>query len=283
MPKREVDIVVVSDIHLGTYGCHAHEFLQYLKSIQPGMLILNGDIIDIWAFSKRYFPPTHIAVLKHIMGLVATNVPVYYLPGNHDETIRKFIDFQLGSLKITNKLSLKIGGENVWIFHGDVFDVAMKHSKWLAKLGGKGYDILILLNRFVNFFSEKLRRGKVSFSKKIKTGVKTAVKFIGDFEKTVCDIAADNDYPFVICGHIHQPCIKNIVAKNGTVTYMNSGDWIENLTSLEYHNNQWKIYKYADDFLAQSIAIEKGANLKENSKQLMDNLLQEFKVGVING
>ncbi|MGZ6255347.1 MAG: UDP-2,3-diacylglucosamine diphosphatase, partial [Bacteroidia bacterium] len=38
--KREVEVVVISDIHLGTYGCHAKELLQYLKSIKPKKIIL---------------------------------------------------------------------------------------------------------------------------------------------------------------------------------------------------------------------------------------------------
>ena len=156
MAKREVDIVVLSDIHLGTYGCHAKELLQYLKTIKPKAVVLNGDIIDIWQFSKRYWPAMHMMVVKHLIGLIAKEIPVYFIPGNHDEMVRKFKGFQMGSLKITNKLSLKINGEKAWIFHGDVFDIVMQHSKWLAKLGAVGYDTLILINRIVNFISQKM-------------------------------------------------------------------------------------------------------------------------------
>jgi len=203
---------------------------------------------------------------------------VYYIPGNHDEMLRKFKDFQLGSLKITNKLSLKIDGSNVWIFHGDVFDVVMQHSKWLAKLGAIGYDTLILINRFVNFISEKLGSGKVSLSKKIKNGVKGAVKFINKFESTVCEIAAENKYKYVICGHIHQPEIRTVVTENGAVIYMNSGDWIENLTSLEYADGKWSIYKYFEDEVAQAIDINKKKQSKETPKQLMATLMQELNM-----
>lgn len=278
MAKREVDIVVLSDIHLGTYGCHAKELLQYLKSIKPKAVVLNGDIIDIWQFNKRYWPATHMMVMKHLVGLIAKDIPVYYIPGNHDEMLRKFKDFQLGSLKITNKLSLKIDGSNVWIFHGDVFDVVMQHSKWLAKLGAIGYDTLILINRFVNFISEKLGSGKVSLSKKIKNGVKGAVKFINKFESTVCEIAAENKYKYVICGHIHQPEIRTVVTENGAVIYMNSGDWIENLTSLEYADGKWSIYKYFEDEVAQAIDINKKKQSKETPKQLMATLMQELNM-----
>jgi hypothetical protein len=46
MEKRHVDVVVISDLHLGTYGCHAKEIVNYLQSISPNLLILkkiNGD------------------------------------------------------------------------------------------------------------------------------------------------------------------------------------------------------------------------------------------------
>ena len=275
MAKREVDIVVLSDIHLGTYGCHATELLQYLKSIKPKTVILNGDIIDIWQFSKRYWPATHMMVIKHLIGLIAKDVPVYFIPGNHDEMLRKFKGFRLGSLKITNKLSFKIDGASVWIFHGDVFDVVMQHSKWLAKLGAIGYDTLILINRFVNYLSQKMGRGKISLSKRVKNSVKSAVKFINNFETTVCDIASENKYDYVICGHIHHPEIKEVEGKNGKVTYMNSGDWIENLTALEYTNGHWSIYSYADDPVAQAIDINKKKQTKESAKALMESLFRK--------
>jgi UDP-2,3-diacylglucosamine pyrophosphatase LpxH len=278
MAKREVDIVVLSDTHLGTYGCHAKELLQYLKSIKPKAVVLNGDIIDIWQFKKRYWPATHMMVVKHLIGLIAKEVPVYFIPGNHDEMLRKFKGFQMGSLKITNKLSLKINGSRAWIFHGDVFDVVMQHSKWLAKLGAVGYDTLILINRFVNFISEKMGRGKVSLSKKIKNSVKGAVKFINNFETTVCDIASENEYKYVICGHIHHPEIRTVITANGPVVYMNSGDWIENLTSLEYNEGAWSIYRYADDAVAQAIDIDKKKQEKETPKQMMANLMLEMNL-----
>lgn len=77
--KRKLDYVVISDVHLGTYGCKAAELLNYLKSIDPKVLILNGDIIDIWQFNKRYFPKSHMNVIKHITGLLSKGTEVYYM------------------------------------------------------------------------------------------------------------------------------------------------------------------------------------------------------------
>ena len=90
--KRKVEIVVLSDIHLGTYGCHAKALTKYLKSIKPQKLILNGDIMDIWQFKKRYWPKTHMKVVKQIVSLAADGIETYYITGNHDEILRRFSD-----------------------------------------------------------------------------------------------------------------------------------------------------------------------------------------------
>jgi UDP-2,3-diacylglucosamine pyrophosphatase LpxH len=276
--KRKVDLVVISDVHLGTYGCHAKELLQYLKSIKPKTLILNGDIIDIWQFSKRYWPQAHMQVIKHITGLIGKGVKVYYVTGNHDEMLRKFVGFRMGSFKIVNKIVLNLDGRKAWIFHGDVFDVTMQHSKWLTKLGAVGYDSLIHINSFVNYFSQKLGKGKISLSKKIKNSVKSAVKFINNFEETAANIGIDNSYDYVVCGHIHHPEIKTIENKYGHIQYLNSGDWIENLSALEYHDKEWKIYKYQDDMIAKTWVVHKNNYAYLSQSELFENLMMEFKI-----
>lgn len=278
MPKRDVDLVIISDVHLGTYGCHAKELLSYLKSINPKAIVLNGDIIDIWQFSKSYWPESHMKVVRRLMKFVTENIPVYYLTGNHDEMLRKFASLEVGSFKLLNKLVLNLDGKKAWLFHGDVFDVTMQNSKWLAKLGAIGYDSLILINSFVNRCLSLLGREKMSFSKRIKEHFKDAVKFINDFENIAAELAGENGYSFVICGHIHQPEIRKINTENGPVLYLNSGDWVENLTSLEYHNGEWTIYRYepALDAIEADLAdISDSQNL--NDMLNIKNLLESFK------
>lgn len=283
MSKREVDIVVISDVHLGTYGCHAKELLKYLKSIKPKMLVLNGDIIDIWQFSKRYWPETHMKVVRKLMKFVVEGVPVHYLTGNHDELLRKFADMHMGTFHLQNKLVVELDGKKAWFFHGDIFDVTMQHSKWLAKLGAVGYDSLILINSMVNWVLNLFGQEKMSFSKKIKAKFKDAVKFINSFEVTAAELAIENGYEYVICGHIHQPEMRSIATEAGTVTYLNSGDWVENLTALEYHDHNWKIFKYdPKDF--QKDEIEEG-QLSDSedlhSKLDINTLLQKIKLEIV--
>ncbi|MCA4895895.1 MAG: UDP-2,3-diacylglucosamine diphosphatase [Cytophagales bacterium] len=274
--KRDVELVIISDVHLGTYGCHSEELLRYLKSIKPKRIILNGDIIDMWQFSKRYWPKSHMQVVKHITSLIAKGTKITYLTGNHDEMLRKFAGFRLGSFQIGNKKVLSLNGQSAWVFHGDVFDVTMKYSKWLAKLGAIGYDTLILINSFVNFILKAFGRGKISLSKRVKDSVKQAVKFINDFEQTAADIAISNGYQFVICGHIHQPEMRKITTEKGEVMYLNSGDWVENLTSLEYNQGAWKIYRYSEDLHAQKIKLSKHARNTLDNDEIFKDLVNEF-------
>ncbi len=242
--NQQPEVVVLSDIHLGTIGCHAKEVLQYLESINPRILILNGDIIDIWNFRKRFFPKDHLRVLQKIMSMAQSGITVYYLTGNHDELLRRFTDYEAGGIHLKNKLVLNLNGKRAWIFHGDVFDVSIQNAKWLAKLGGWGYDVLIYMNRLMNQVLEKFGRERYSLSKAIKNSVKKAVKYINDFENTASELAIDQGYDYVICGHIHQPQMRPVANKKGTTLYLNSGDWVENLSALEYADGEWSIYQH---------------------------------------
>lgn len=282
MGKRELDAVVISDVHLGTYGCHAKELLKYLKSINPKVIILNGDIIDIWQFSKNYWPETHMKILRKLMKFMVEGVTVYYLTGNHDELLRKFSGMQLASFHLQDKLVLELDGKKAWFFHGDVFDVTMQHSKWLAKLGAVGYDSLILINSFVNWVLTKLGKEKMSFSQKVKAKFKDAVKFINSFEQTAAELAVEKGYDYVICGHIHHAEMRKIITEKGEVMYLNSGDWVESLTALEYVNQQWEVFKYeAKSF--ENDSVEEGVlSDSDNLQHKLDVniLLQKIKLEV---
>ncbi len=273
MGKRKVEVVVISDVHLGTYGCHANELLRYLSSIKPKLLILNGDIIDIWQFRKSYFPKSHLKVIQKIISMSTKGTKIQYLTGNHDEFLRKFTDLHLGNLNLVNKLVLELDGKKAWIFHGDIFDASITHAKWLAKFGGWSYDFLILLNRFINWILKLVDKEPISLSKKIKGNVKSAVKFISNFENICTDLAIDKKYDYVICGHIHEPKIEEIKTSKGETTYLNSGDWVENLTALEYNKKQWKIYKYNPvHFPADTIEVdfEQENNLAETFMDVLN-------------
>ncbi len=241
MYRRKLCVAAISDVHLGTYGCHARELHKYLKSIDPEMLILNGDIIDMWEFRKRYFPTDHIKVIQQIFRMAARGTKVYYITGNHDDVLRRFSHLKLGPIQLKDKMVLQINGQRTWIFHGDVFDMSIHVTPLLARVGSRGYDWLIRINRLTNQILERLNRPKVSLAGKIKHSVKRAVKFVQDFEQMAIDAAIEKGYDFVLCGHIHRPAIRIVSNAKGTVTYLNAGDWVENLSALEHNGLRWEL------------------------------------------
>lgn len=245
MNKRSVDVAVISDLHLGTYACRAQEFLTYLQSIHPRLLILNGDIIDGWQFSKHFFPASHMAVIQEIFHLLSSGTRVIYITGNHDDMLRRYSDLQLGDFQLTDKAVIEINGKMTWIFHGDVFDhTSRKQAKFIGKLGSNSYATLLAFNKLINWFMKGMGREKVSLSKKLMQQFNKRIVKIEEFETMIAELAIEKKYSCVICGHIHQPSKRMITNEKGSVTYLNSGDWIEHMTALEYYDNDWHIYTY---------------------------------------
>ena len=250
MKKRHLEICVISDIHIGSYGCHAKELNNYLKSIDPEILVLNGDIFEGLNFNKKNFGIEHVKLIRTFLKFLKDGKTIYLISGNHDEFMRNFDEMSMLNLHKLDKLVLTIDGKNYWFFHGDVFDISMQGNigKLLAKVGGQAYDLLIYINKWINKFLKVIGKSPYSLSKKVKDSVKKAVVYVRNYEQMSCEHAIKQGYDFVVNGHIHQPSIRTFTNNEGTVTYMNSGDWIENLTSLEYNNGEWTIFYYRENF-----------------------------------
>src|SRR4030095_13581093 len=192
---RPVDVAVISDLHLGTYGCRANELVTYLKSISPQMLVLNGDIIDAWQFSKHYFPSSHMNVIKEIFHLLSTGTRIIYITGNHDEVLRRYTDLQLGNLQLTDKLVIEIDHKMTWIFHGDAFDNTTKGgAKFWARMGSNGYAVLLGFNRCINKLMKLMGREKISLSKKVMQKVNESIVKIDEFETFIAALALEKKY-----------------------------------------------------------------------------------------
>lgn len=241
--RRSVGLAVLSDLHLGTYGCHVEALLAYLRSIDPQVLVLNGDVIDFWQLKRRpFWPESHTEVLREFLALSRRGRKVYYLTGNHDDVLRRYSGLSLGNLHLRDKLLLELDGRRVWIFHGDVFDLSLLHAHWIARWGGVGYDLLLQANRWVNQLLVSLGRRPYSLARRVKQSVKQAVKFVGDFESTATSLAIDQGYDVVICGHIHVPQDRVVQRDDATVRYLNCGDWMESLTAVEYSRGSWSLH-----------------------------------------
>ena len=274
--KRNLDILVISDLHLGTYGSEADEVLAYLDSINADKIVINGDFVDIMLFNKRFWPSSHMRVIKYFLDLISQGKEIYYVTGNHDELMRKFLNFKIQNFKIVNQIVLDTAKGKVWIFHGDVFDFSIQ-TQWLTKLAGFLYDYMIIFNSWINKkIMRPLGRKRLNFSKTIKSNVKTAVQYFANFEMKAAEVAQKNGYKYVVCGHIHTPKIESFNINGEEIIYMNSGDWLESLSSLEYADNKWSIYMHKRT--EQEYKGDNDSRIEMTNKELYKDLIAEFKI-----
>lgn len=241
---RELDIVVISDVHLGTYGCHAKELLNYLDSIKVSTLILNGDFIDLWKFRKKYFPQEHMEVIQRVLTMAANGTKVFYIIGDRDDALRQHTDFSSGNVHLRDRLLLTLKGKSYCIFHGDIFDLLGKYSPTIWNLSDKAYQWLIFANRLVNKIKGWFVAKTMAESQSGTSGKSSYNRYQKSFEDTAINLAVEQSFDYIVCGHIHAPQMRTLDAKDKKVTYLNSGDWQENLTALEYKWGRWSIYEY---------------------------------------
>lgn len=234
--------IIVSDIHLGTEDSKASEFLAFLEKHHTDILIINGDFVDGWALARgKKWRSKHTKVISKILD-ISRKIPVVWIRGNHDEFLHDFMNMHLGKLQVEEHYILDLGnGQKYFIFHGDILDVFIAKWKWIAKLGSIGYDFALKLNTMYNKWRKWRKLPYYSISKDIKAGVKAAVNYITDFEVSATKLAVQHHCTGVMCGHIHQPADRQIAG----IHYLNSGDWVENLTAIMIdHDNRIEVKEF---------------------------------------
>ncbi|WP_375444128.1 UDP-2,3-diacylglucosamine diphosphatase [uncultured Fibrella sp.] len=243
--------IVLSDLHLGTAGSKAKEATDFLKYHSCQKLILNGDIIDGWQLRQHgVWKKKHTAFFKVVLKqIVHHDTKVIYLRGNHDDFLDQVLPLHVGrNFRIQRDYLLKspstTGERSFYVTHGDVFDSITSHMKWLAYLGDMGYTFLLWVNKLYNQYRSWRGLPYYSLSQTVKQRIKSAVSYISDFEEKLTELARARHCDGIICGHIHQPAIRQI---NGLI-YMNSGDWVESLSALvEDHDGNWNLLYYSSD------------------------------------
>lgn len=247
MKPRKVQVAVISDLHLATRACNAKIVLKYLKSIAPELLVLNGDIIDSWRFSRNYFPKSHLKVVRHFIKMMEKGTKIFYITGNHDEFLRKFDLTRIGNLSIGNQLMLELDGQKTWIFHGDIFDRVIHHAKWLAKLGAASYGMISVVNQAVNGLLRLVRKKDILIYKSIKERLSRDQTTLTRTEQLICEVASKRSVQTVICGHTHSPKDQIILSDKKAIRYINCGDWVENFTSAEYTEGKWNLVRFSEN------------------------------------
>jgi len=231
--------VFLSDTHLGFAGVYAAELSAFLKHVECERLYLVGDILDLWALRQKWrWPAMHNQVVRRILKHANVGTTVIYVPGNHDDSLRQYLGIDLGGVKVAKQAVHRTAdGRQLLITHGDEFDLVVQNSKLLSLLGTWAYDHLILLNRWVNVARGLFGLKPWSFAHHIKARVKSACTFISNFEQALVGEAERRGLDGVVCGHIHQPALRDSSSNGRTLLYANCGDWLERGSALVEHDD----------------------------------------------
>ncbi len=223
----------ISDIHLGMKACKAPFLLDFLRHNESEVLYLVGDVFDGWALARSWhWAQSHNDVIQKLLRKARKGTRVVYLPGNHDEFARDYVDLNFGEVEIKNEIiHVTADGRKLVVLHGDNFDGMIRHARWLSLLGAKVYRGLLSLNRLVNFARRLCGLPYWSLAGFLKHKTKRAVQFIADFEAVMANLARSQGADGVVCGHVHHAEIRRI----GRIEYANCGDWVESCTALVEH------------------------------------------------
>jgi UDP-2,3-diacylglucosamine pyrophosphatase LpxH len=235
----------ISDVHLGTRGCQAEQLLDFLKHTESEHLYLVGDIIDLWRMRRSWaWRQAHNDVIQKLLRKARKGTRVMFIPGNHDEMFREFLNADFGQIEIRPEhVHVTRKGERFLVIHGDEFDAVVTYAKWLAVLGDWSYNTLLSINTVFNDVRRRLGYPYWSLSAYLKQKAKRAVEFIGRFEQALATEAARRGVDGVICGHIHKAEMRRI----GDILYCNDGDWVESCTALvEHMNGELEILHWAE-------------------------------------
>jgi UDP-2,3-diacylglucosamine pyrophosphatase LpxH len=241
----------ISDVHLGTRSCQAEMLLEFLREHEADTIYLVGDIVDFWRIRRgAIWPQSHNDVLQKLLRKVRKGARVIFIPGNHDEGLRDYCGTRFGGIEIEREaVHETVDGRSYLVIHGDEFDVVVRYARWLAFLGDRGYELALWANWPLNFVRRRFGLGYWSLSSYLKLRVKTAVNFIGDFEKSLAEEARRHKADGVICGHIHHAASRHF----GEVHYLNTGDWVESCTAIaETHTGQFELIRWVEVMRSRS-------------------------------
>jgi len=255
-PSRRYRTVWISDLHLGTPGCQAEALLDFLREVECEQLFLVGDIIDGWQLRRSwYWPQAHNDVVQKLLRKARKGCKVFFVPGNHDEFARKYLNHNFGGIEVVKEwVHETADGRKLWITHGDLFDGVIQCAKWLAHLGDTAYEITLKLNRYLNHLRAKFGLPYWSLSKYLKLKVKRAVSYVSDFEVAVAREARKRGVQGVVCGHIHHAEMRDIDG----ILYCNDGDWVESLSALvEHADGTLEILDWSACRLGLPLALQK--------------------------
>ena len=213
--KKEIDAIIISDLHLGSDACQSKFLRKFLEKIEKSnvkKIIINGDMFDSLNFKR--LKKTHWKILGDFRKL-SKNIEIIFNIGNHDGNAEN-ISHLIGAI-VNEEYVLNSGNKKILIMHGHVFDDFISNHPMITAVADFFYTLL-----------QKIDPNK-HIARLAKRASKTYLRNAEIIKKRAVDYAKKNNYDIVCLGHSHH--------EEDTEIYKNSGCWTESICSyLEVEN-----------------------------------------------
>ncbi len=180
-----MNILVVSDIHLGSPLCRTDALLELLHE-DWCEIIVNGDLLDSSKFSRYH--KKHWKVLSRLRKL-SKKIPVHLVVGNHDKEAHILTDI-LG-LDYCENMELVCGNHKFLFVHGDCFD------SFISK-----YPIVTEIAANIYYFIQRIP-GFKKICPMLKASSKAWLNAASMVAKKALLHVRHTDYTDIVCGHVH--------------------------------------------------------------------------------
>jgi UDP-2,3-diacylglucosamine pyrophosphatase LpxH len=247
--------IFISDVHLGMRNCQADALLDFLRDADADTYYLVGDIVDFWKFRRGpHWPQSHNDVLQKLLRKSRKGSRIIFIPGNHDDGLRDYCGMNFGGIEIRrDAIHESATGKRYLVLHGDEFDVVVRYARWLAFLGDRSYDVALAMNIPLNFARRLFGLDHWSLAQFLKRKVKTAVKYMGEYEEALSHEAHRRNADGLICGHIHHANNRML----GDIHYLNCGDWVESCTAIgERGDGTFEIIDWKAEMAGRTASVQ---------------------------
>jgi UDP-2,3-diacylglucosamine pyrophosphatase LpxH len=202
------NILVISDVHLGSPVCRVKSLAKVLKNEKYGHLIINGDLFDNKYIQK--YKKNHWDILN-IIRKIAKKKEVTMVRGNHDENSRSLI--KILGLDFVDEYSLEVNGKRMLFIHFHQFDSFIKKYPFITTVAEKIYYCIQKLDRSKKFSRWVKRTSKLFLQVKLRV------------RNQAVDFIADKPYDAIFGGHLHYAEI--FKDKSTGKEYYNSGSFCD--------------------------------------------------------
>jgi UDP-2,3-diacylglucosamine pyrophosphatase LpxH len=224
------DMIVISDIHLGSETSRTGELNSFLDQISCKTLILNGDIFDDLRFNR--LKSGHWKVLTRLRKL-SSKMKVVWIRGNHDTLSAETLSHLLG-LEIRGHYDASYGTRRFYAVHGDRWDIFIYKHPRLAHL----------FTRFHQFLQKHFPKTSEKMARNLKKNNRYLSRNSGAVEYSAFRYAKQMKYDLVFCGHTHMALIK----KMDGIVYANSGSWQDDTPHfLAVRGKSVVLYRYSEE------------------------------------